>query len=490
MKNAPDISNGVNKPQSFNFLKLPEVVPLTFLAVIFVSLFVIATFFTGFNIYLYAACLFFVSLFILKNPEVGLYAIIILTFIFERFFTLQPITWGENVYKIYPLDILILATILSFLIWQLRQSKKIAISRQGIFIIIFAVFSFFSAIYGIWRGGETVIALSTFKNYALYAVFFFLIINIIDSREKLKRLVKVFLIAGAGLLIFVLIGWARRTGLWIEYTPLSTFGTRLLAPTHAFYLSLVVLLALNLYAFGKKLFREFAFPIILIQLLGILGALSRHLYLALVVGVLFSIIFLSREPRKNLLKIIFTQAVLILVLIAIFSWASYLLTGDVPILGSDIIKSTIARVKTLSLGAEDESSYFRIYAWKEAWDQFSKNPILGIGFGHKLTFDFFGYPTKIEVRELHNDFIAVGLQMGILGFLSFLAVNLHFLISVLKNIRKINDDLKPYLFGAAACFVLFIFAANFGVYFDINLLVIFYWIMMGMGIAILKLSKG
>ncbi|MEW6407310.1 MAG: O-antigen ligase family protein [Patescibacteria group bacterium] len=471
--------------------KTSEVIPFTILAVIFVSLFIISTFFIPFNIYFYFLVLFFVALFILKNPEIGLYSIIILTFIFERFFTLQPIIWGEYTYKIYPLDILTIITCLSLLIYKLHNSEqKIKIGRLSIFIIVFVLFSLFSTFYGISRGGAISLAFSTFKNYAIYSIFFFLVINIIDTPEKLKRLVKVFLIAGAALLFFVFVGWVRRAGFWIEFTPLSTFGTRLLAPTHAFYLSLAALFALNLYAYKKKFFSSLTFPIILVQLLGILGSLSRHLYLALAVSIIISLILIPRQFRRNLFKVILTQVLLIFIFIAIFSWTSYLATGNVPFLGNEIIKSTGARLKTLTLAPEDQSSYFRIFAWQEAWKRFSQKPILGIGFGQRLTFDFFGWSTRIEVRDLHNDFIGIGLQMGIAGFVIFLALNLYFLFSILKNLKKVDNELKPYLLGVLACFILFVIAANFGVYFDINLLVIFYWIILGMGVSMFYLARG
>jgi O-antigen ligase len=477
-------------PQNLN-LKISQITLFTLLAVVFVSLFIISIFFISFNIYLYLLILFFASLFIFKNPQVGLYTTIILTFIFERFFTLQPIIWGEYIYKIYPLDILIVITCLSFLLYQIHHPKEeFFVGKLGIIIIVFVLFALFSTIYGISRGGAASLALSTFKNYALYAIFFFLTINIIKTRQQIMRLAKVFLISGAALLFFVFLGWVRQKGLWIEYTPLSTFGTRLLAPTHAFYLSLVVLFVLNLYACKIRFFGSLTFPIILIQILGILGSLSRHLYLAMIVSIIVSLVLMPRQFRKNLFKVVLVQVLLIFIFIAVFGWASYLITGNVPFLGSEIIKSTKARISALMLMNEDQSSYFRVFAWQEAWERFSQNPIFGIGFGQRLTFDFFGWPTRIEVRDLHNDFIGIGLQMGIVGLLAFLVINIYFLVLLLKNIRKISEDLKPYLLGVLACFILIVFAANFGTYFDINLLVIFYWIVLGMGVAILKTSGG
>ncbi len=158
-----------------------------------------------------------------------------------------------------------------------------------------------------------------------------------------------------------------------------------------------------------------------------------------------------------------------------------------PVLGTEFFQSAFVRMKTLFLAAEgDESASFRILAWKKAWELFKLNPILGIGFGQKITFDFFGWPTRIEVRDLHNDFVGIGLQMGILGFGFFIALNILFLQIIFKTLKKISKDLTPYLLGFLGSYVLFIISSNFGTYFDINLLVIFFWIILGGGIAISK----
>lgn len=470
--------------------RLSETTLFTIFAVLAVSIFIIANFFIPFSLPLYIFSLVFASLFIFKKPEVGLFAIVALTFIFERFFTLEPLVWGEYTYKIYPLDILTIITGLSFLFYKLRFPKtKILIGKLGSAILMFVSFAAIATAYGIARGGETDLALSTFKNYALYSVFFFLTINIIREKEQLKRFVNLFLVLGFFLFVFIFIGFVRGAGLWIEYTPLSTLGTRLLAPTHAFYLSIVCLLSLNLLAFRKNIFRQFAVPIILVQFLGIIGSLTRHLWLALAFGIVFSFIFLSKKYKKKLLKILAVQILFIFILITLYGWFSYILTGEVPVIGAEYIKSTFLRFKAFTLTPTDESAYFRLFAWQKAWELFKKNPALGIGFGHRLTFDFFGWPTRIEVRELHNDFIGIALQMGIVGFLSFIALNVVFLAQALGLVKKVKEDLGPYCLGFLGCYVLFMVATAFGTYFDINLLVIFFWIFLGTVISIKNIAE-
>lgn len=470
---------------------LSQEIVFTILATLSFSIFILASFFIPFSLPLYILSLFLASLFILKNPEIGLYTIIILTFIFEKFFTLQPIVWEENVYKIYPLDVLTLVTLISFLFYKLRFPKiKLLIGKLGIAIILFAALVGFSTVYGILRGGDVSLALSTFKNYALYSIFFFLTINIIRTKEQIIRLSSVFIFSSLALFIFIIVGFVRGQGLWVEFTPLSTLGTRLLAPTHAFYLSLAFLFLLNLLAAKKSIFGGLTFPIILVQFLGILGSLARHLWLALPFGILISFIFLKREYKRNLLKILATQILLIFILVTFYGWFSYIFFGEVPILGTEFFQSAYIRIKTLIFAAEgDESASFRVLAWQRAWELFKMNPILGMGFGQKITFDFFGYPTRIEVRDLHNDFIGIGLQMGILGFVFFIGLNILFLQIIFKALKKISSDLVPYFLGFLGSYVLFVISSNFGVYFDINLLVIFFWIILGGGIATSRISE-
>lgn len=128
-------------------------------------------------------------------------------------------------------------------------------------------------------------------------------------------------------------------------------------------------------------------------------------------------------------------------------------------------------------------------AWDKAFKLLQASPFIGIGFGQKLSFDLLGWPMVIEVRELHNNFIGMILQMGALGFFSFIAFNIFLLRETYVLFRKISKKLYPYLLGSFVCYVLFIFSANFGTYFDTNVLVISYWIFIGIIFVIRELNS-
>jgi len=475
-----------------NQIKLSETAIYTILATISVSIFVIASFYTAFNLPLYIFSIGIASIFIFKKPEVGLYTNIILTIVFGYSYTLVPLTGNETIYKIYPIDILVIITILSFLLYKLQNPKiKIKVDKLGIYILIFSLFSLFSMIYGIYRGGNAALAFSTFKNYAIYSIFFFIIINVIRDKDKLKQLIKVFLYSGIVLLLFTILGYSSGRGLWIEATPLSTEGTRLLAPNHAFYLCVAFLLAMSLLAYRQKVYGKLTILIILAQLMGIIGSLTRHLWISLFVASIIIFTMLRKKYKNNLLKIIAIQFLFIIVIIIIYALFSFILTEEIKIFGLEYIESAITRFESLFTysTSEDLSIYFRFFAWEKAFSLLLENMIFGIGFGQHFTFDFFGYPTIVEARELHNNFIGMILQMGILGFLSFIALNIVFIRKIYVLYKKNSKKLTPYLLGALGCYLLFIISANFGTYFDVNVLVTFFWSTMAIVVVIENILK-
>jgi len=348
----------------------------------------------------------------------------------------------------------------------------------GISILVFVGLCLVSFAYGISANGEFNTAFSTLKNYAIYSIMFFLVINIIRTKVQIKRFTYIFIASGVALIFFVLYGLVQGVGLWIEFTPLSTSGTRLLAPTHAFYLAVSVLILLNFIAFKRRLFGNLTILIVLLQLIGVVGALTRHIWIAIALAIFISFILLSRKNKKSLLKIVAIQLFLVIMVVSLYVWFDYLVSGQFPEYVEEFYQTTIVRIQSLTLSLEDESSAFRLLAWQEAWETFSDNPILGIGFGHRLTFDFFGYPTRIDIRDLHNDFVGIALQMGILGFIGFGSVQVLFIHNFFKTFARYKV-FKPILLGFFASYILFMVSANFGVYLDINLLAIFYWMFMG-----------
>jgi O-antigen ligase len=468
-------------------------------AIAAVSVFVLANLLLGYNLYLYAfAALagFVVSVF---RPRAGVLAIVFLTFVFERFFTLVPVFWNRAEYKIYPLDILfagvLIGTILQYFARHLetrfpsgnRVSKwRIVDWLVAIFILASSAY-FFASAY-LFRA-DTAVAFSTFKNYAFYGLFYFAIVYLFNSKESLFRLLKFALAGAIAITIFIFIGAVRGEGLWTEFTPLSTPGTRILAFPHSFFLSMAVLIALAYFAFGKfksRVSKNIFIVLVPVWLLGIAGSLMRHLWISLFVSLVVMIAMLPKENRKKLRNIFIHYAFLIFILIALLGYVAVLFP-DLGISKTFWSAAGVAGKRFISTAnvSTDESLNWRKNVWQSAWEDFKKTPVFGIGYGKKLSVEIgTKYKDFVEVRNIHNSLLTVFIQMGIWSV--GLAAAAFWLIakSVFKNLKhlrslpKSGDELL-LLIVFFALFVNYSIAFLFQTYLETNLLGMFFWVIMG-----------
>lgn len=433
---------------------------------------------------LYPLLLIVAFIFILTDYFSGYLAIIVLTMIFEQFFTLTPLQFAGASVKVYPLDFVILFTTISFFLHHvIKNRQKLRAGSIAVPFALFTVASVFSFFYGIAQGGDAATSFSSLKNYALYGFLYFLTINIIQSKKDLLKVVKAFMYTGALLALFIIIGVLRGQGIWAEYNPLSTEGTRLFAASHAFYLGIISLISLSLYLKDKYFFGRATFPLIALQIAGILISLSRHLWISMAISLLL-LFFLSRlSEKKKLATDLFRFAVLGFALFLLVLWGQGLISGVANPFGyfQYFTEDVLLRVQSIDiLATDDPSGLWRLFLWQKSFSLFTASPLIGSGYGLSITFDYLGYPTVAEIRSLHNSFLAIAIQMGVVGILSFSLVLIKFVFDFFRNIRRIGGIYLPVFIGTALSMVYFLINANFGVYFELNLLVIFFWVLAGM----------
>jgi len=471
--------------------KLTEEAIYAILGIFIVSIFVIVSF-SYYSFVLFVACFLALAIIIIRKPAIGIYITIFCTFVFERHYTLLPIYYDDYVIKIYPLDIVLAITVLALLlrvtIGKRPQFKAKLIELpmlifSGIFALFFAASFFMSSKFEI--------AFSTFKNFILYMIFYVLIINLIKSRDQLRRMFYAMLAAGIAIVVFIALGMVTGSGIWSEYMPLSTFGDRLLAGPHAWY-AVILIVGMFCYLAWKKRSQNVVILLwgfILVLLLGISFSLVRHLWIALFLALFVCLIFFTIKQRNRVFKLVAISALLIflavVVLGLVYSWQ-----GKTNALQSDLTYSIEQRFTSLfDYNSPDSSVAWRFTAWQKAWDEMKNSYFLGIGLGKELIFDFEGYESIIEVRDLHNDYVSVALQLGFLGIASFLAMIISWLIFFKKNYQKITNQYKPFFIASFGLIIAFIFNATFSGYFDVNLWVITIWIFVGCLVVITSLSK-
>ncbi|MDD3887268.1 MAG: O-antigen ligase family protein [Patescibacteria group bacterium] len=461
----------------------------TTLCFFYVSIFILPSFFIPFNIYLYLFGIGFASLFILKVPEVGLYTIVLCTMIYERFFTLQPIILDVNIYKIYPIDVLLAVTFISFLIHHFGNlgSKEIKYTRLEKATFIFFLTLIVALVYSIIKNPDKELALATFKNYS-YLLILFLTIFIIRTKVQFKRIIKVFLAGGIILIGFIIYGLATGNGLWSEFTP----GTRFLAQTHTYYLLLPVFIAIVFLTYGKEIYGHIKTQaIILVQSVGIVAGMHRHLWLGFLSGLATIFLLSNKEKRKVALKNILGILLVVLIVFSIVIWITAMLNTDINIKASSYTQRFIERVQslfTLKSSNIEEAAGWRLKAWQEGLVQYSKNPILGIGFGKMLNVEFKGFVSTVEMRALHNELLGVLIQTGIIGLIPFLFIN-YYLIKYFIKLYKAKISEQPELIALFAFYVATCVGLLFSLYLVTNMLNIFYWIAMGLIVSLYKMYK-
>lgn len=451
------------------------------LTIALVLIFILLNYFAGFNLPVYLAAMIPAAYIAFSYPKAGLFAMVFLTFIFERFFTLVPVVVSRTEYKIYPIDLLIIAALLGTLAYALKGKIRIKLGRADVLILIFIILAI---VYGISSaalfGGDAALSASSAKNYSFYAILFFLASFLIREKEDFRNLAGFAFAGGVGIIIFIIFGVANGEGLWSQYTPLSTDGVRTLAFTHAFYLCMASIAAFAYVLLEKKdswLNKVFAVSIPL-WAVGIVGSMMRHLWISLAVAVIFVLLASASKMTENSLKLVVRYIVTGIVLaVSVFYISSVIPNSSLSAKLSHVTGTVSQRFTSISNSA-DESIFWRGVAWKEAVKRYSESPLLGIGFGKKISVEIGSYRDFVEVRNIHNSFLVLLVQMGLAGIMLLsLAV---FLLA--KGMRDLFAAKEAGMVEIAVTGILFlhVVAFFFQPYLETNLLGIFFWINLGL----------
>ena len=256
---------------------------------------------------------------------------------------------------------------------------------------VIAVVSYFS------HGGQLTLEPTPLLNVSSMLLFFLITIGLVDTVERLHRVILVC-IGSVGLAsIYVIRDWLGNRQ-YAGYRPGGISGD---ANYFSLCASAALLLGLNL-LFGKRSRRE---KLIILASLSVTSvalilAASRGGFVALGVGLIFLVVRLSRGLRP------------IALLLLLF----------VPLLFA-VPNTTIQRIIHPSQG-EDQAVQSRETTWRAGLRMFAAHPFTGIGLGHFMgQVVSYESPNEEPVESLaHNTYIEVAAEMGILGLLAWIAM--------------------------------------------------------------------
>ncbi|MFC1632704.1 O-antigen ligase family protein [Patescibacteria group bacterium] len=471
-------------------MKLSKQTTATIFVTILIGIFTLLFFWINPPIYLYLLFFAIAFLFIARYPLSGLLAAIFLTLVFGQQFALQPLVTETGNYLLYPLDILLILTALAAVLqrrkWWPKAKKewRWLTPLINIFIIVITA----NMLWSFYAGTDTILALSAFKNYAVYGLLFFLGVVLLRSWKDISKLLRTILMSGLAAGIILLINLVRGVGFLVEYNPITTSGTRYLAGIHAWALVLALIISLAYLAYRMKVWRHFQIPIVLGQIVGLGISLFRHLWLVIAFIGATLIAWMPLDIKRRFINF----AGRFLVLIAIGGLFTFYISAFIPnwnlnLATEDYLQPFVERVTTINLNPEEESAQFRLKSWESAWNAFLENPILGNGLDAKLGIEINDFKQTIEARDVHNSFLTILVETGLIGLLPLLALIILLLTRGRRALKQATKH-QGTIMALLLCLIAFVLGANFGVYFETNMTGIFFWILAAGLFAAVQLS--
>jgi O-antigen ligase/tetratricopeptide (TPR) repeat protein len=211
----------------------------------------------------------------------------------------------------------------------------------------------------------------------------------------------------------------------------------------------------------KGWLKIFLSGIIFLVLIGLSMIQSRASFIALgltIIAYIFLHTFIYFKFNKKLIQLFQIGYLVIPVIISIIVNQTFLSNK-----GAD----AVSRAATISISTNDGSVNQRLRYYEDVLTHMSSNPIFGVGLGNwKLksieydSRDIIGY---VVPYHAHSDFIQLGAELGIIGFLLYLGIFIWAVYYVFILIRYSDLDINEKVF-------LFLLLTSLGVYFvDANL---------------------
>jgi len=442
-----------------------------------VSLFCLINILWGFNWIVYLVAMLFAFFLSVKFPKAGLFAIVFLTIVFEKFFTLESIYPFGTQIKLYPLDIIFGASLLGMLWNYAFAQEKIRLSLPEKFLGAFMLLNILYFPLSFWQHSETALAFSTLKNYVFYPLFYFLIFGLIKNKADLWKLFKFYFAGATTALIFFVIGLARQKGLWTEFNPLSTDGVRLLAFSHGLFMSIALIPTFLYLVFSQQKNKLWLNIILILWVGGIFGTLMRHLWISLFVAFVIIFAIVAWDSKKAIFKYSLGLLIPVILMVAFVSYYPSIVS-KLKNQNAQVSNMVVERTQSITQGNEDSSFYWRSIAWKSGLKRFQENPIFGIGTGQRVVVEMKWLTQNVEVRSIHNSFLSIMIQFGLLGLVIFLM----FIFSLLKKLYALRNNFSAVAVGSVLIF--FLVACVFQPYLETNFLALFFWITLGLVKAI------
>lgn len=304
--------------------------------------------------------------------------------------------------------------------------------------------------------------------------FLIVIVNNIENKKQLNSILTLFVFTAVLVAVYGL--YQYKVGIkldraWVDVSINPDINTRVFSVFGnpnilAEYLIMSIPISISLFWSTKKLLKKLIFLVSSLILIGtLILTFSRGGWLGFAFGLLIFVVLVE----KRLLLSLIPAGVL-----AIFIMPS----------------SVIHRIATIG-NLSDSSNAYRIKVWTITLDIIRDNWMTGVGFGYiPFRETFIKYIRTMNVYHAHNMYLETLAEMGIGGFLVFIAfifiIYKYAIITLMKN----NDRyLKIITAGLLAGLSSVLFHGLFENILYLPRIIVTFWVLISFILVAVKLSK-
>lgn len=278
--------------------------------------------------------------------------------------------------------------------------------------------------FSVWPGGSFQFILDRVLKLL---VLFYVIINSVDSMERFKKMVMIMVLCGT-FLAYTGVGTYSTYRFFIDFIGgwrFIGYGNKDFANPNDLALGLVMLIPLAYFFFVQRemgLKKVFYLGCLIYTVTGVVVTLSRAGMLGLLV--VFALI-LGKTAKENVSKAI---AIGLIVLIPMVMFAP---------------ERFFYRFQSIADSSKDEtgSREARIEGMITGVSIMLQHPLLGVGVGQSIVANAASYDYAAQAwKEIHNIYLQVGVDLGIVGLVLFLAM----IGTALKGLREIQTRLVDH----------------------------------------------
>lgn len=345
-----------------------------------------------------------------------------------------------------------------------KRFKNIPNTDLNIPLLVFFIFLCLSVVFAV-NPQKSLISL--LKKNLEWFLLFFIMVATLNTEKRIKIFLEVLFFSALCVAVDGLTQQINGRDLFRGHV----FQQRISASFNhyndfAAYLGILLPMTISLYVFKENKLKVYFIFLSLLFGYCLIMTLSRGGYFTTFIGINFIVFFsLTKLKFINYKKLAINLLIFLNLLVLIIIIGIYKLPLDL----------IIERLR-ISGGAG------RNGLWQYAILLIKTRPILGHGLG-----SFMGLFSKlnqsIAPTYAHNCYLQMGTEIGVLGLMSFLSIIFVFFKKSIRTIVKNNDF---FLLGIISGILSFLIYAGFDTHFYSMQLSDFFWIMLGLAIAMGK----